>query len=54
MCIRDSHNIWNREAYSVVTEFIQSEMGKVDFLVGSVGSGAVSYTHLTLPTSDLV
>ena len=40
-------------ADAAATEAMRSTMDEIDF-AGRIVIGAVSYTHLTLPTSDLV
>ena len=56
MCIRDSNNIADVAATGkkIIDEVERAVVGKRKLLEMIMASMSVSYTHLTLPTSDLV
>ena len=54
MCIRDSFYSDGATIHAVNGISYALDEGESLAIVGESGSGTVSYTHLTLPTSDLV
>ena len=54
MCIRDRSKIYGNSTNDIGKEVIELANGNLMLIADVQGDISVSYTHLTLPTSDLV
>ena len=54
MCIRDSHDAGRGDVDEDIEEAVRQIAGGINGTHTNLVIAPVSYTHLTLPTSDLV